>query len=226
MAATARERDNPNGCDRNDAAGSADGTNVMATPTATWMRLARRLRRDGNPLRRRSDVIEDWLLPGVIAVFVALSPLVAVGTTMVVRADNAAAQHGAQSLHAVPAVLLEAAPGPEMSDNGANTWLVWTRASWTADGRQWTGNVPVPANTKAGSTVTIVLDRAGKVRMPPPTPAEARDHIIVAVLIAIAALALLLAALAVLSRRILDRRRLAGWESAWLSVGPTWSRQS
>jgi hypothetical protein len=199
--------------------------NVMATPTVTWLRLTRRLRRNGNSLRRRSDVIEAWLLPGVIAVFVALSPLVAIGATMVVRADDAAAQHGAQLLRAVPAVVLRAAPGPEMSDNGANTWLVWTTASWTADGRQWTGNVPVPANTKAGSTVTILLDRAGKVRMPPPTPAQVRDRVIVAVLVAFAGLGLLLAAVAVLSRRILERRRLSGWERAWLSVGPAWSRQ-
>ena len=225
MAATARERDNPKGCDRNGAAGSADGMDVMATPTATWMRLTRRLSRDGNPLRRRSDVVEAWLLPGVIAAFVALSPLVAAGATTMVRADNAAAQHVARSLHAVPAVVLQAAPGPEMSDNGANTWLVWTRAQWTANGREWTGNVPVPANTKAGSIVTILLDRAGQVRMPPLTPSRARDRLIVALLVSFAALALLLALLAMLSRRILDRRRLAGWETAWLSVGPTWSLQ-
>ena len=43
--------------------------------------------------------------------------------------------------------------------------------------------------------------------------------------LALAVLAVFLAGLALLGRRVLDRRRLAGWEAAWLSVGPQWSRQ-
>ena len=48
--------------------------------------------------------------------------------------------------------------------------------------------------------------------------------IAVATLMTLAGLAVFLAGLVILTRRILDRRRLAGWENAWLSVGPTWSR--
>jgi hypothetical protein len=189
------------------------------------MRLARRLGRDGNPLRRRSDLIEAWLLPAVIAAFLALAPLVAVGTGVWIRADNAAARQAQLSWHRVPAVLLQAAPGPEMSGNGANTWLVWTPARWTADGRRWLGSVPAPAKTAAGSTVTVWLDPAGKVQTPPLTAAQARDRVAAATVIALAALAVLLAGLGLLARRVLYRRRLAAWQTAWLSVGPNWSRQ-
>jgi hypothetical protein len=94
----------------------------MATPTMTWRRLSRRLGRDGNPLRRRSDLIEAWLLPAMITAFLALSPLVAGAAGIWVRADNAAARHAQLSWRRVPAVLLQAAAGPQMSDNGANTW--------------------------------------------------------------------------------------------------------
>ena len=61
--------------------------------------------------------------------------------------------------------------------------------------------------------------------MPPLTPAQARGRVIVAAVIFVASLAVLLAGLTLLARRVLDRRRLASWETAWLSVGPIWSRQ-
>ena len=195
----------------------------MATPTTTWRRLARR--RDRNPLRRPADLIEGWLLPAAIAVFLAVSPLVAAAAGLWVRADNAAARHAQLSWHRAPAVLLKAAPGPEMSDNGANTWVAWTPARWTSGGKSRTGSVPAPAGTSAGSTVRVWLDRAGNARTPPLTAAQVSDRVIAATLTALSGLAVLLAIVAVLTRRLLDRRRLAGWESAWLSVGPQWSHQ-
>jgi hypothetical protein len=195
----------------------------MATSTRTWRKLARR--RDHNPLRRRADLIEGWLLPAAIAVFLAASPLVAAAAGAGVRAGNAAAAHAQLSWHRAPAVLLKAAPGPEMSDNGANTWLVQAPARWTSGGQPRTGSVPAPAGTSAGSTVRVWLDRAGNVRMPPLTAAQVSDRVIAATLIALAGLAAALAIMAMLTRRLLDRRRLAGWESAWLSVGPQWSHQ-
>ncbi len=185
--------------------------------------MTRRLGLDHNPLRRTSDVVEAWLLPAVIAVFLILSPLVAGTAAAAVRADNAAAQRATQSWHQVPAVLLRAAPGPMWP---GNTWLVWTPARWPAGGRPHTGDVPAPAGTKAGATVRVWLDRAGSVQVPPPALAYARDRVMVGMLIAVTALALLLAGLTLLIRRILDRRRLAGWAAAWLSVGPQWSRHT
>lgn len=225
MAKAPWERDNLMGSGRKGAAGSADGVNVMTAPAATWMRLARRLGRDGNPLRRRADVLQGWLLPAVIAAFLILCPLVACAAGLWVRAGNAAARHAQLWWHRVPAVLLQAAAGPVRSGDGARSWLAWTPARWTAAGRPQIGNVPALAGTRAGSTVPVWLDRAGKVRMPPLTAAQASDHVVVAMLIASAGLAVILAAMALLARRVLDRRRLEGWETAWLSVGPQWSRQ-
>jgi hypothetical protein len=195
----------------------------MAKPTTTWRRLARR--RDRNPLRRPADLIEGWLLPAAIAVFLAASPLVAVAAGLWVRADNAAARHAQLSWHQAPAVLLKAAPGPEMSDNGANSWVAWTPARWTSGGWARTGSVPALAGTSAGSTVRVWLDSAGNARTPPLTAAQVSDRVIAASLTGLAGLAVFLAGVVMLTRRVLDRRRLAGWESAWQSVGPQWSHQ-
>ena len=203
--------------------GAGVGVNGM-TPTTTWTRIARRLGLDHNPLRRRSDVVEGWLLPVTIVTFLLLGPLVAGLVGLRMQADNAAAHRAEQSWHRVPAVLLKAAPGPMMSDNGANTWLVWTPASWAANGRSRTGIVPAPSGTKAGSTVRVWVDQTGTVRVPPLNAARAADRIAIAMGFALAALAVFLTGLALVTRSVLDHRRLADWETAWLSVGPDWSR--
>jgi hypothetical protein len=207
------------------AAGASLGVTMMATPTKTWMNLTRRFGRDGNPLRRRSDLVEAWLLPAAIAVFLALCPLIALVTGAIIRADNAAAQHARQSWHKAEAVLLQPAPGPEMSDSGANTWVVWTPASWTVTGRRHVGLVPALADSRAGSIVTVWLDHSGSERTLPLTTAQLRERIAGTTFIALAILAVLLASLGWLARRAIDRRRLAGWETAWLAVGPRWSHQ-
>lgn len=196
----------------------------MTPPTTTWTRLTRRLGADHNPLRRRSDLIEAWLLPAVIAVFLVLGPVAAGAASFWVHAGDAAARQAQRSWHRVPAVLLRAAPGPLMSDNGANTWLVETPARWVAGGRTQTGKIPAAAGTSAGATVPVWLDRAGNVQIPPQTQSQVQDRAIVAAAVALAALAVLLASLALLVQRLLDRRRLASWDAAWQAVGPQWSR--
>jgi hypothetical protein len=198
---------------------------MMAASAKTWRKLTARLGRDRNPLRRRADLIDAWLLPAALAAFLALVPVVAAVTGAWVRADNAAARHAQLSWHRARAVLLQAAPGPEMSDNGASTWLVWTLARWSVDGRSYTGDVPASAKSRAGSTETIWLDRTANVRVPPLTPPQVGNRVLAMTFIALAVLAVVLAGLGWLARWALDRRRLAGWETAWLAAGPRWSHQ-
>ncbi len=203
----------------------ANGVAMMAA-TTKWVKLSRRLGTDGNPLRRGADKIEAWLTPVAIAVFLALCPVIALGMSAWVHADNAAAVRAEQSWHQVKGVLLKAAPGPAESDGGANTWLVWTHARWTFDGKTVTGAAPAPAGSRAGSTVTVLLNRVGKVEVPPAGASQVAGFADTATVVALTTLAMLLAGVAWLIRRALDRRRLACWESAWLTVGPRWSSRS
>jgi hypothetical protein len=192
--------------------------------TTMWTRTTRRLGFDHNPLRRRSDLIDGWLLPGVIAAFLILGPIAATVAGLWVHAGNVAAQRADKSWHQVSAVLLEPVPGPLFAGNG-DSWLIWSPARWVADGRTRTGDVPAPAGAMADSTVPVWLDRAGKVQGPPLTAAGASDRILIAVVAALACLVALLTVVAVAARWLLDRKRIAGWEAGWLSVGPQWSRQ-
>lgn len=195
------------------------------TATTKWVKLSRRLGIDGNPMRRRADKIEAWLTPAAIAVFLALCPVVAIGISTWVHADNAAAKRAELTWHSVKAVLTRAAPGPAESDGGANTWTVWTPARWSIGGREQTGAVPVPARSPAGSTHTVWLNRAGVVQVPPASGSQVAGLADIATGIGLTALAILLVGVKWLIRRALDRRRLALWDKAWLTVGPRWSRR-
>ena len=189
-----------------------------------WRRLTRRLGHDDNPLRRRVDIVEAWLLPVAIVVFLALCPLVISVTSSWMHTANASEMRGQANWHHVQGTLLQAVPGPEQAGHTSNTWISWAPATWTDNGVQHKGNVPALGGSKAGNRVPVWLDSTGKVHMPPLTPGQAGSRVLEARIAGLAVLAVLLAIMIVLVRRILDRRRLAGWESAWLQVGPTWSR--
>jgi hypothetical protein len=197
---------------------------MMATPTTWWQKLAGRLGGDPNPLRRRSDLLEAWLRPAAIILFLALCPVVAGVAGMWVRADNAATLRAERSWHPAQAILLRTAPEPEFHQS-ADAWPVWEPARWTMDGRQHTADIPVTAGSVAGSRQTVWLDSHGRVHAPAETPARLSEDIDAAMLISVVGLAILLGILVRVTRVILDRRRLARWETGWLAVGPIWSHQ-
>jgi hypothetical protein len=195
----------------------------MSTPTTTWTRISRRLGYDRNPLRRRSDRIQAWLLPGAVGVFLILGPLLAIGAIWWAHSENTASRQAERSWHSAPAVLLASAPGPQMTDNGANSWLVRVPARWTVAGQQHEGRIPVVSGSRAGSTARVWLDSAGRVQTPPLTTGQARDRVVVSTSAALAALAALLTVLAVGCCRMLIRSRLISWEIDWLTFGPRWT---
>jgi hypothetical protein len=192
--------------------------------TTMWTRFTRRLGFDHNPLRRRADLIEGWLLPGAIAAFLVLGPLAATGVGLWVHSGNVAAEQAEQSWHQVSAVVLKPVAGPLISDNGANSWLVSAPARWTYAGRAQVGAIPVAAGTSQDAVVPLWLNSAGKVQLPPLTPGGARNRVVVGVLFALAAMAILLTALVLAAKWTLDRSRIAGWAAGWLAVGPQWTR--
>jgi hypothetical protein len=198
---------------------------MMAAPTKLWMRLTRGLGRDGNELRRRSDHVEALLRPAAFALFLLFIPVIAVLSTGWVRAGNASAVRAEHGEQRVPGVLLESVPGPMQADHGANTWLVQTRARWTWHGQPRVGDVPAEAGSAAGSRVIVYVNAAGRVQTPPMTTAQVTGHVVEISLGVMAVLALMLAALSGLVRRVLDKRRIAAWERAWQEFGPIWSRR-
>ena len=78
-------------------------------------------------------------------------------------------------------------------------------------------------NAPAGTSVRVWLDRSGKPEAPPPSSDGMILTALVAGITATAGAAAVLILCYLLCRIVLDRHRLARWESAWAAVGPQWT---
>jgi hypothetical protein len=194
--------------------------------TSRLARFARQMGLGRNPLRRPTDRIESWVSAALLAVFLIGAPLFASSFGHWVQQGGLAEQRAQQSWHQTPAVLMMTAPGVPMYAfrmSWQNT--VPVQARWLGPaGQPRSGEVPAPSGTRAGQTVQIWVDSSGRVTGAPLGGAELTRRVIGAEVIAPAALAVLLFCLAGVARWLLNRRRLAAWETAWASIGPRWSR--
>ncbi|AVV44620.1 hypothetical protein PYK79_13805 [Streptomyces sp. ID05-04B] len=177
-----------------------------------------------NPLRRRDDVIEAWIMLGVWTVVVLGGT--AVGAVTVQAADESFAQLRANR-HSVRAVLLETAERAMPTAEGATDDRVRAKVRWTApDGTTDTGRATVDSGLQAGSRVVIWLDDQGRIASQPPTAAQAEAQ--AGLLGASAALALggLTYGAGRVARWRLDRRRTEEWGRRWDQVEPQWRRKT
>lgn len=175
-----------------------------------------------NPIRRRDDVLEAWL---VLAIWV----LIAVGGTAagVVTAHAAGQVFAQQRADRVPvsAVLLDDIPRPATSGMGGD--FAPARVRWTnSDGSTHSGKTLVSTGKTAGSTVRIWIDGNGKLSPQPTPPTEAAAE--AALFGGSAALALsgLVFGIGSAGRWWLDRRRIAQWDKEWTLVGPKWGHKT
>lgn len=195
-------------------------------PRGNWLvRLARGMRPDNNPVRRRSDRLETFLFAGSIVVAAAAAPF---AVPAAADASHDAAVH-AQALertttHEVRAILLQRAAD---GGNGyAPASQVLAQASWPAPGGVMrSGMVTAQAGAAKGSSVLIWTDPKGNLTGPPLDAGQITGQADLAGAAAAGGLALLLLTETVLVRRILDRRRMSAWDADWAVTEPQWNRQ-
>ncbi|MGY1669780.1 Rv1733c family protein [Geodermatophilus sp. SYSU D00710] len=186
---------------------------MSATPGPVVARLRRGTGRAARP-DDRLELVSLLLcaLLAVLAVPVGLTVATTVGTDVA-----AEVRQQQEERHRVPAVLLaDAQPVPGV---GAGAPAAWTGP----DGSDREGEVPVPAGTRAGETVSIWVEPDGRRTRPPLSPAGARvttavAGTVTAVLVAAAAVTLHVAV-----RALLDRFRLRRWAREWTEVEPVWA---
>ncbi len=197
--------------------------NDKAPPLARRAWLARQLRLDRNPLRRRTDWLESAIMAGLLAIFLAGAPLAAIAAGTWAHAAGLREQCAQRAWHQVTVVLLHGAPPLAAFKHWSPAAPV--RARWTQpSGLFRTGEVPAPPGSRAGSRVRVWAGRSGPVAGVPMTSGEVTARAIAAEILAMAGLAIVFVGLARAARWLLDRRRLAGWEVAWRRVGPQWTR--
>jgi hypothetical protein len=94
----------------------------------------------------------------------------------------------------------------------------------TCRGVLHTGAVPAVPGTKAGTSVQIWIDAAGKAQQPPLTSSQLSARVALATAAAPLAVALGMLLGWCGLRWLLDRRRLAAWGESWSLAGPSWTR--
>ena len=197
----------------------------LGGPRRRLIRGLRWLGLDRNPLRRAVDRIETIVRLSVLVLIFTAVPAAAMLTgRWAYHAAVAQARAQAAATHTVSAVLLEAAPNSGAPDPYAGTEVAWVPARWVApDGPVRTGDVLAPVGAKRGSPVRTWVDDSGNFTDPPPGRTQIVGNVFMAVTVsALAALALLLGA-EVLSRRLLQRRRMKAWDADWRTVAPRWT---
>jgi hypothetical protein len=186
-------------------------------------RLARRLGFDRSPMRRRADQVQAIARASLLAVFLAGAPVAALSAGRAVDAAGLrVARVQAADRHQVRAAVLRVTD--KFTGWRRSQPVVLTlRVRWMMpDGSSRTGTV-TRAGQATDSAVMVWVGEAGRQTGPPLSHAGVVERVIDAVVAAPVVLAMLLGIAEWVISRVLDRRRLAGWEADWLVVEPQWT---
>ncbi|MGW3916857.1 Rv1733c family protein [Streptomyces sp. NPDC005070] len=176
-----------------------------------------------NPLRRRDDVIEAWIVLAVWTLFTVGGTVAGLVTAQ--AADDAFARQRAER-QPVRAVVLHDVP-PTAAGPGAGSGRLMAAVRWTAaDGSSRTGSAAVPTGSRAGAEVSMWQDGRGRLAPAPPTPAKAAVESGVAGAAAATAVGGLALGAGTVTRRRLDRRRVDAWGREWALVEPRWGHRT
>ncbi|WP_146238308.1 hypothetical protein [Streptomyces sp. Act143] len=176
-----------------------------------------------NPLRRRSDVVEAWLLLTLLFLGLVAG---AVAGMVTARAVEQSLDDRRGQRHPVSAVLIQDASDTATASTSSDDYT-WAKVRWTAsDGSTRTGLARVEPGIEAGSVTRIWLDRQGDLATPPVSSEEAElQGVVLGAATAVCASLVVLPLGWVLHNR-LDRRRMAQWDTEWAHVGPRWGHKT
>ena len=187
-------------------------------PARPVPRLARLLL-GRNTLRRRSDRVEGVLLLVLVAAFGVAVAGVSALSTHIYHWQRASAAR----LHPVVAVLARTGPIDSLGGN-EEAWARWR----APDGRRLSGTltmVTAPGiwEATAGRQVRVWVTRTGEPTAPAPSRALMIFNAVLLGIWAACGAGMALACCYWMCRRMLERGRLAAWESAWALTGPRWT---
>ncbi|WP_202529362.1 hypothetical protein [Streptomyces sp. SID486] len=177
-----------------------------------------------NPLKRRADVVEAWVVLGACLLTVLAGVLA--GLTATGSVEHGLARERAERRPTVARVVARAPKtSPGRSGAPATGERAWTKVRWTApDGSACSGEVRVAAGSRSGTPVTVWTDPRGRLVSQPVTASEAALRAtLTGILVGASAAAVpFVGGLAVRFR--LERRRMDAWDTEWSRLGPQWGR--
>lgn len=189
-------------------------------PSLSLRSALRRFTLGSGPLKRRSDRVEfASRLFLVLALLCAAPVAVAAGTAVADGLSRTAHQQTVTRVEERATLVADAKGDPT-----SGTIDVPVQATWLGpDGNAHAGNVTAPIGLRAGSSVSVWLDRSsGTVVEAPMSDAVVTDQSLVVGAVTFLGMVIvgLSAHLAVVA--ILARRRARRWESGWEQVEPLW----
>ncbi len=176
-----------------------------------------------NPLKRRADTVEAWVLLGAW-LFTLLAGVLA-GLAAARSVEGGLARERVE-WHPVVAHVMEKAPGtPRDGSGSAGGERVWARVGWTVeDGTVHTGQARVAAGSREGTPVTVWTDPRGHLVTRPATASEAHLRAaLIGGLVGLSGAAVPFVA-GLVARGRLERRRMDRWDAEWSRLGPQWGR--
>ena len=174
-----------------------------------------------NTLRRPVDRIEGTVLVALTAAF-----LVAMAVASVVGVRTYQSQRAA-SAGVRPVVAVLSQPGP--LSYGSMAQLGEAEARWRDPGGSEQSGVlttvtaPGILGAAAGARTPVWLDRSGRPVAPPGGQVALIINALAPSTVVAGGAGMTLLVCYGLCRLVLDRRRLAAWESAWSLTGPRWT---
>ena len=174
-----------------------------------------------NTLRRPVDRIE-----GTVLVVLTVAFLVAVAVASVLGVRTYQSQRAA-SVGVRPVVAVLSQPGP--LSYGSMAQLGEAEARWRDPGGSeqsgvlTTATAPGILGAAAGARIPVWLDRSGQPVVPPGGQVAMIVNALAPGTTVAGGAGMALLVCYGLCRLVLDRRRLAAWESAWSLTGPRWT---
>jgi hypothetical protein len=183
----------------------------------------RRFTLGSGPLKPTSDRLECLArILLVCSLLLGVAIALAVATAAHTQAQTEATAQAADR-HQVSAVLREDA-SPPRDGSGKITDLAQANVSWTEpSGAERTQLIFVAIRAKAGSTVSVWVDREGNRTTRPLDGGDAAATAVGYGLLTYVAISMAAFGAYYSFRKLLDRSRSRRWEAEWAVVGPVWT---
>ncbi|MFG3089316.1 hypothetical protein ACGGAI_17010 [Streptomyces antibioticus] len=175
-----------------------------------------------NPLKRRADTVEAWVVLGAWTLTLLVGALA--GWAAIGAVERSLARERVEWRPLVGR-LTGQAPG-QSTGGSARGDHVWAEVGWTGpDGSAHTGQVRVASGSPAGTPVTLWTDGRGRLVTQPVTPAQARLRAVLVGCLAGAGAATFPYAAGHCLRSRLERRRIRQWDTDWAEFEAVWGRR-
>jgi hypothetical protein len=180
--------------------------------------------RGRNALVRPADRVVAAAMLALLVLALAVVPALAIslGEDAYAASRREAAER-ATSEHVVEATVLAVPRSGGDPRGGTSDRLA--RVEWEdVDGRPRVERAEIPESARAGSHVSVWIDRSGRVAEPPPTELESRFGAFGVSLSTLVLGVLCGVGLGKGVRKVADLRSARAWESEWEVVEPHWTR--